>query len=137
MRLNYVAASYIYKKLGQGTSLIRRLENSSTSRRLVLRINETYVDLSNSSQFRTALDKHRSSKIKHYILDMEDVQYFDSTGLGALTTFLQDIEAKKQTVILVNVGESMLEIMRVTKIDQIIPIYDDLEGAISSLESSE
>ena len=99
---------------------------------LILFVEDGYIDLSNSTKFRKYLDGTNDTNIKSLILDLTNVTYVDSTGLGALTNFHQGIQSR-QNLSIVNANEQLGTTLRVTKIDQVIPIFDTLQQAFDKL----
>ena len=99
---------------------------------MILTVKDGYVDLSNSARFRKFLDKSNDRNISSLILDLSHVTYLDSTGLGALTNFHQTIQ-DKQSLAIVNCNDQLGTTLKVTKIDQVIPIFETLEKAFAGL----
>jgi anti-sigma B factor antagonist len=70
---------------------------------------------------------------KHRILvDMKLVNWMSSTGLGILIGSLTTLRNHNGDLKLLNVGEKVREILRVTKLDKIFETYEDEEKAIGS-----
>ena len=70
----------------------------------------------------------------HYdlVVDMEKVEFLDSTGLGVLVGALKRLRAANGTFGLVCSKEPLLKIFRITALDQVFPIYPSVEAATST-----
>ena len=56
------------------------------------------IDIYTCSQLREALSKTIEESTQHLILDLEELQYIDSTGLGTIAHSAQIIEGKNGTI---------------------------------------
>jgi anti-sigma B factor antagonist len=68
----------------------------------------------------------------HLVVDMEHVDFLDSTGLGVLVGALKRLRAANGTFGLVCAKEPLLKIFRITALDQVFPIYPSVEAATST-----
>lgn len=81
--------------------------------------------------FREAVEK-LSGTPPRVVLNMKDVDYVDSTGLGALVMCANRIGQLEGAAKLVQVNRRNIELMVMTKIDTIFEIFDDENEAINS-----
>lgn len=67
----------------------------------------------------------------HYrlIVNLDDVDFLDSTGLGVLVGALKRVRAQGGALLLVCSQERLLKIFRITGLSKVFPIYDSLEAA--------
>lgn len=70
---------------------------------------------------------------KNVILDLNAVEFIDSTGLGALLAILRRIKEIDGTMVLVKVSEQTLAMFRLVKMTRIFDIYATKEEALSAL----
>ena len=66
------------------------------------------------------------------LLNMQEVDYVDSTGLGALVMCSTRIRNASGVAKLVNVNRRNIELIVMTKIDSIFEVFDDETDAINS-----
>ena len=59
---------------------------------------------------------------KKFILDLGAVRYIDSAGLGAVFTELMRLDRDTSNVVLIHVDKAILDLLRVTKMDKVVPI---------------
>ena len=79
------------------------------------------------------IDKLRYSKAQNFIFDMKEVEFLASACIGALVEFLQEVEHCRGQIALVNCRENVAFLFKVTRLDQVFGLFDDMEQAIESL----
>lgn len=66
------------------------------------------------------------------VIDMEQVEFLDSTGLGVLVGGLKRVRAHDGTLRLVCSQERILKIFRVTGLTKVFPIHASLDDALAA-----
>ncbi len=66
------------------------------------------------------------------ILDLTEVPYIDSAGLGVLTNSYVSHQKHGRKLLLVGVNERVLTLFKVTKLDQLFEVFSTVEGAQAS-----
>ena len=69
---------------------------------------------------------------KKLILNMGQVSYIDSAGLGALVAAYTSAKNQGAMLKLVNLGSKFREVLQVTKLLTVFDVYDTEQAAISS-----
>src|SRR5262245_28443225 len=67
------------------------------------------------------------------ILDLSDVKFVPSSGLGALVTLLRSLKQHGQRFILVGLYPEVRTVLAVTRIDKLLEIYPRFEDALNQL----
>jgi len=87
------------------------------------------------------IDAHNSAELKDYILHMielnkvdiivqlEQVRFVDSSGLGALLSGFKHAEAKSGKLSLSNVQNQVLSMFELTRLNRVFEIHTDLDEA--------
>jgi anti-anti-sigma factor len=88
------------------------------------------VDVTNSGEVRQALLAAVSHGVPVLIIDMSGTTFCDSTGVHAIVAAYQEAAANGMGLRLVATGA--LHILTVVGVDQLIPIYPDLEAALAA-----
>lgn len=73
-------------------------------------------------------------KIKLCAVDISDVRYINSSGIGVLITILTKFRNKDGEVVLVNPSDHVKKLLVITKLNAIFTIVDNVEEAISELK---
>ena len=81
------------------------------------RLRELLIDLVNKGNF-------------HLVVNMEKVEFLDSTGLGVLVGGLKRVRAHDGTLDLVCTQERILKIFRITGLTKVFGIHDTVQEAI-------
>jgi anti-sigma B factor antagonist len=85
------------------------------------KLREQLVDLVNAGKF-------------HLVVDMESVEFLDSTGLGVLVGGLKRVRAHDGSLHLVCTQERILKIFRITGLTKVFPIHNTVEEAVAATD---
>lgn len=85
------------------------------------KLREQLVDLVNAGKY-------------HLVVDMEAVEFLDSTGLGVLVGGLKRVRAHDGSLHLVCTQERILKIFRITGLTKVFPIHNTVEEAVSATD---
>lgn len=66
------------------------------------------------------------------IINLADVNYIDSTGLGELISAFTTAKNRGVTLRLLNLTKRIDELMQITKLYTVFDVYDDEEAAVKS-----
>ena len=78
------------------------------------------------------LDTLRKEGVKHFILDLTQIEFMDSAGLAVLVKLLKRVQDVDGTVSLVMPKEEAARrILRLTRFDQIFPVVETVKAAVS------
>ena len=72
----------------------------------------------------------RPAGCRHLILDLEQVPFIDSAGLGALVLTAHRVTSNKGRICVMKPQSTVREILALANIHTIIPIYETLEDAL-------
>lgn len=70
------------------------------------------------------------------LLDFEKIDTLDSTGLGELIGYLQRFEERHRPMAIVRPKERILALLRLTRLDTLIKVFADDEGALAFLQAA-
>jgi anti-sigma B factor antagonist len=84
------------------------------------------------SKFREHINKLIASGARNIILNMAQVDYVDSTGLGALVMYYTTLQREGGKVKLLNLTRRSIELLVMTKLTTIFEVFDDEQNAINS-----
>jgi anti-anti-sigma factor len=69
------------------------------------------------------------------LLDFSGIDHVDSTGLGELVGYLQRFSEQGRRLALLKPHRRILNLLKLTKLDEVFPIFDDRETALADLGS--
>jgi anti-sigma B factor antagonist len=67
------------------------------------------------------------------ILDFNELDYMNSSGIGLLVTLLIRANRQNQKLLAVGLNEHYKQIFKLTRLDEAISIYDDETAALATL----
>jgi anti-sigma B factor antagonist len=75
------------------------------------------------------MQRMRCDNAQYFLLDLAAVDFMPSACLGALVTLLQDVEHVHGRIGLVNCRPDVQFLFKVTRLDAVFPLFDDMEKA--------
>lgn len=95
------------------------------------------IHVRSEEAFQSALDaageRMRYDKAQQFVFDLEQVRCLPSACLGALLNFQQEVEHCRGRIALVHSADSIATLFRVTQLDEVFGLFDDIEQALASL----
>jgi len=73
--------------------------------------------------------------VYYCIVDINEVKYINSSGIGVLITLLTKFRNKEGEVIIVNPSEHVKKLLIITKLSAIFNISENMEEAIKEIKS--
>ncbi len=92
------------------------------------------MDLYSAFELKDVVTKMLSKGIKKFVLDLEKVDYIDSSGIGVLIHVYSTIKKSGNMLKIANVHGSVEKVIRLTKLTHYFPIAGTLKEAIASLQ---
>ena len=109
------------------------LDSRSHGEHTVVRI-AGEIDVYTAPKLREQLIDLVSSGQYHLVVDMEGVEFLDSTGLGVLVGGLKRVRAHEGSLRLVCTQERILKIFRITGLTKVFPIHASVEEAVAATD---
>ena len=88
-----------------------------------------------SNSLREKLKSMLAEGKKKIVLNMVNIKYIDSSGLGTLVAAHVSAKTHGASVRLCNLGKKFHEVMQITKLLTIFDVYDTEAAAVSSFQS--
>jgi len=85
-----------------------------------------------ASDLRERVNEQLAGGSLQQILNMKEVDYIDSTGLGTMVICFMSVQKAGGALKLVNLNRRNLELVLLTKLSTVFPIFDDEQQAINS-----
>lgn len=87
---------------------------------------------SNRAAFKTAVEQVKRRGCRHLIVNMEQVRFVDSSGLGLLVLVSQTFKLQQAQLSLLKPQSYVREIMSLANIPKMIPIYETEGDALTA-----
>jgi len=102
---------------------------------------ETYIidilgemDIYNSQQLKALFSKMLSKNIRSFVINMNNVDYIDSAGIGALIFICEKIAKEKLQIAITNVHGIVKNVIELTKLCFYFPIIDTVDEAVEKFQ---
>ena len=89
------------------------------------------IDLYNAPEIKDTMQKLIEAKKYNIIINLEQVSYIDSSGIGALISGLSNLKKYQGSLKIINVYASVKKVFELTKLTSFFEIYDSEEEALS------
>ena len=96
-----------------------------------MRIKQRTAGSDGYGELRTALSAAHA-RAHQFLLNLADVPYMDSTGLGELVSVFITVRNHKGTLKLVTLTDRMRELFEVAKLAQVFDVFDDEADTLQS-----
>lgn len=99
---------------------------------LVLKL-EGEIDIYSSSDVKDSIINSIDSGVKNIIIDLENVSYIDSSGIGAFISSLAAIKKIGGKMCFIQVSESVKKVFELTRLTNFFKIYKNEEEAVIAI----
>jgi anti-sigma B factor antagonist len=88
-----------------------------------------------TSQLRSLMEEMLARGVRHIVLDMSEVYYLDSSGLGELVTAYLTVSKQEGKLKLLKLTQRVQDLVQLTKVYRIFEVFDDEHAAVRSFTS--
>lgn len=92
---------------------------------------EGRLDALNANRFRHHF-QDLAKESRDFVVDLEEIEFIDSTGLGALVACLKTAAESGGNVKIANLQQKTRMVFEITRAYKIFDIFDDVDTAVSS-----
>jgi anti-sigma B factor antagonist len=90
------------------------------------------VDVYTAPRFRERLIELVSQGQRQIVVDLEGVDFLDSTGLGVLVGGLKRVRSHDGELVLVCTKSRILKVFEITGLTKVFSIYDSVKAAVTT-----
>ena len=87
------------------------------------------ADATNLQQLREALESEVAARPRTLIVDLSGLNFMDSSALRVLLHANRELDREGGVISLVGARGSVARVLRFTKADQLVPLYDSVQQA--------
>ncbi|NLM17767.1 MAG: STAS domain-containing protein [Candidatus Riflebacteria bacterium] len=114
-----------------------KIDVSSAENDVALVAIDGEITFDNAAQLRDSIDKICDKGICNIVIDLKDLKYMSSAGLGVLVHGLKNTRNKGGDLRVVNLNGKMKRVFVITQFTHHFKVYDTLEQAIASFAKTE
>jgi len=93
----------------------------------VLHIHEPRLDAHNSSELKDAILKQLETGQHRLLIDLKEVRFIDSSGLGALLSGYKNANLHQGSLVLVGPQPRVKSMFELTRLNRVFEIYQDVD----------
>lgn len=82
-------------------------------------------------------DRMRYSNAVNFVFDLQKVEFLASACIGALVELLREVEPMRGRIALAHAEDNVAFLFRVTKLDDIFGLFDDIDDALESFKKQD
>jgi anti-sigma B factor antagonist len=90
------------------------------------------IDVYTAPKLRDKITELVADGVYNIVVDMEAVEFLDSTGLGVLVGGLKKVRAHDGSLELICTQDRLLKIFRITGLAKVFVIHDSADGAVAA-----
>ena len=98
---------------------------------------EGEITFENSDQFREEIDRLINENQVKLIVDLSDLQYMSSAGMGVLVHGLKNTRSRNGDLRLVNLGAKMRRVFLITQFTHQFLIFNEINEAVNSFKNND
>ena len=83
-----------------------------------------------------AYNRANSNSARWIILNFDNLEYMNSSGIGLLVTLLIRVQRQKQQLLAFGLSDHYRQIFELTRLDEAISIYGDEASALAAINGS-
>lgn len=110
-------------------------EQSTAMRIQLLRVSGR-IELFEAPELRDLLVESAAADLR-LVVSLGDVEYIDSSGLGALLTGLRAIERAGGQLRLADASSQVRTVLNLTRLDSLLPVCESIAAAVQSFTDSD
>ena len=88
-----------------------------------------------ATRLRETINKEAAAGCNKIILNLEEVDYIDSTGLGELVSGYRLVKSEGGEIKLLNLNKKVTDLLQITKLYTVFDIHNQEAQAVSSFHS--
>ncbi|MEO9818860.1 MAG: STAS domain-containing protein [Paracoccaceae bacterium] len=111
-------------------NLTSRTENSLQ----IVSVSDTRIDAAVAIEFKDAMRTQTESGSGVVVLDLSEVQFIDSSGLGAIVASMKQM-GRDRKLALAGLTPTVEKVFRLTRMDSVFPLFTTLDSALNDLRN--
>ncbi|HHE65263.1 MAG: anti-sigma factor antagonist [Candidatus Cloacimonadota bacterium] len=93
------------------------------------------LDASNSSELKESFLSYLGDTV-NFVLNCSELEFIDSTGLGAIISILKRSTEKNGDIVIANLQQKPAMLFEITRAYKIFEVFDDLDKAVEALKKN-
>ena len=103
---------------------------------LYVRLSGDLIGSPDTQQLLQSVDQHLGEDVRHCAVDLSEVRYINSTGIGVLVSLLTKFRSRGGELVLINPADHPRKMLIITKLNAVFSIADDASAAAHQLKAA-
>jgi anti-sigma B factor antagonist len=86
-----------------------------------------------TEDFRQVIKEHLDAGATKYIIDLSNVKWMNSLGLGALISAYTSVKNKEGVMVITNVSDKVKSVFMITQLIKVFQNFDTVDEALSAM----
>jgi anti-sigma B factor antagonist len=99
----------------------------------IVAVSESRIDAAVAIDFKDAMRNETESGDSTVVLDLSNVEFIDSSGLGAIVATMKQL-GRDRKLALAGLTPNVDKVFRLTRMDSVFPLFSTLDGALEQLK---
>ncbi len=108
------------------------LEQRQNGTLVIVKPLERRLDADSSRDFKEQMAEIIKEGQKHILLDLAEVEFIDSSGLGTLLSLVRQL-GEQGNLMLCSIADNVMSLLRLTRLNRVFQIYEDEAAAVAAL----
>jgi anti-sigma B factor antagonist len=108
------------------------LKTETHGKVIVLFIREERFDAHNSEELKSEVNRIFESGTKHLLIDLKEVRFIDSSGLGVLVSGYKNASTRQGSIKLCSLQSQVKSMFELTRLHRVFDIYPAVDEALES-----
>ena len=93
------------------------------------------IGAANSLEFKDLALKEIDGKSEYVVMNLENVEFIDSSGIGALVSILKDLEREKAHFVICKACPGVSNLFKLTGLEKVFKLYPSVEGSLETFKT--
>jgi len=103
------------------------------SSHLIIKLDGQF-DLHTAKDFKTKVTRYLNKEDKNLILDLETIDFIDSSGIGAILSIYKKVEKNGVELVIINISSPLKRVFELSGLLNIIRLYSSRNEALKKLQ---
>ena len=99
----------------------------------IVTVQEQRIDAAVALSFKDRMRDLTDGQSETVLLDLDHVQFIDSSGLGAIVAVMKNLDADRKLV-LAGLSPTVDKVFRLTRMDSVFSVFPTVEAALDKLQ---
>ncbi|MBW4706545.1 STAS domain-containing protein [Roseobacter sp. YSTF-M11] len=100
----------------------------------IVSVQESRIDAAVAIEFKDAMRAETDGASDTVVLDLSEVQFIDSSGLGAIVAAMKHLGAERRMA-LAGLTPTVERVFKLTRMDTVFSVFSTVDGALSALRN--